>query len=88
MCTLALISELVLGTDHKVHRVAMAIFWRALHHEGKISPGWLLGGGFTISTITFKVVVYAPAERADALPYFSPNPICTLWYKLKLWIHQ
>jgi hypothetical protein len=26
-----------------------------------------------------KVVVYAQAERADTLPYFSSTPICTLW---------
>jgi hypothetical protein len=29
---------------------------------------------FTISTISFKVVVYAPAERAEALPLFLLYP--------------
>jgi hypothetical protein len=32
---------------------------------------------FTISTITYEVVVYAPAERADT---FFSTPICTLWF--------
>ncbi len=52
---------------------------RAFHHDGTISPGWWGGGGalpppFTISTITYKVVVYAPAERADTLPLFLLYP--------------
>jgi hypothetical protein len=36
---------------------------------------------FTIFTITYKVEVYAPAERA--LPEFHLYPICTvtLWYR-------
>jgi hypothetical protein len=34
---------------------------------------------FTLFTITYKVAVYAPAERADTLPLFHPYPICTLW---------
>ncbi len=25
---------------HRVHRVATDTFWRAFHHDGKISPGW------------------------------------------------
>ena len=38
---------------------------------------------FTLSTITYKVVVYAPAERADTLPLFRLYPymysvFCTL----------
>ncbi len=39
---------------------------------------------FTISTITYKVVVYAPAERAGTLRshYFYSTPICTLLTKL------
>jgi hypothetical protein len=32
------------------------------------------GGGFTISTITYKVGVYAPAERADTLPLLHVYP--------------
>jgi hypothetical protein len=27
-------------SDHRVHRVATAAFWRTFSHEGKISPGW------------------------------------------------
>ncbi len=38
---------------------------------------------FTISTITYKVVVYAPAGRADTLPLFLHYPICTLWQDIK-----
>jgi hypothetical protein len=34
---------------------------------------------FTLFTITYKVAVYAPAERADALPVFHLYPLCTLW---------
>ncbi len=41
--------------------------WRTFHHDGKISP-------VTISTITCKVVVYAPAEWADILTLFLPYP--------------
>jgi hypothetical protein len=60
--------------SHRVctHRVAKAAFWRTFHHYGKkAQPGE--GGGarppfFTISTITYKVVVYVPAEKADTFP--------------------
>jgi hypothetical protein len=31
---------------------------------------------FTIFTITNKVAVYAPAERADTLPLFLPYVLC------------
>ncbi len=30
-------------------------------------------------TFTYKVAVYAPAERADTLPLFHLYPICTPW---------
>ncbi len=31
-------------------------------------------------TITYQVVMYAPADRADTLPpYFYSIPVCTLW---------
>jgi hypothetical protein len=61
------------------HRVAMATLWRTVHHDGKISPAWWACGGsrpppFTISTIMNKVVVYAPAERADTLPLLLLYP--------------
>ncbi len=57
---------------HRVHRVAKATFWRTFHQEGKISPGWcgcmgVHAHSFAISTITYKVVVYDSAERADTL---------------------
>ncbi len=55
------------------HRVATVTFRRTFHHDGKISPGWCGWGGarpppFTISTITYKVVAYPPAERAKTPP--------------------
>jgi hypothetical protein len=28
------------GHTQSTHRVAMAIFWRTFHHDGKISPAW------------------------------------------------
>ncbi len=34
-------------------------------------------------TITYKVAVYAPAERTDTLSLFHLYPICTLWYSEK-----
>jgi hypothetical protein len=62
----------------------MATFLRTFHHYGKICPAGEGGGGahhppFTLSTITNKVVMYAPAERADTYtppPYFSSTPTC------------
>jgi hypothetical protein len=65
--------------SHRVYRVAMATFSRTFNHEGKISPAWwgLVGARpppFTLSTITYKVVVYAPAERADTLTLFLLHP--------------
>ncbi len=36
---------------------------------------------FTIFTITYKVSVDAPAERADTLPLFHLYPTCTLWVR-------
>ncbi len=33
---------------------------------------------FTLFTITYKVALYAPAERADTLPLFHLYPICAL----------
>jgi hypothetical protein len=39
------------------------------------------GEGCTISTITFKVMVYAKAERADTLPRFLLYPLYALCVK-------
>ncbi len=58
---------------HRVNRVAMATIRVKSAQAGE-------GGGsrrpplFTISTITYKVVVFAPAERADTLPLFILYP--------------
>jgi len=71
----------------RTHRAATTGFWRTFHHDGKISPGRVRVGGeraphFTIFTITYKVAVYAPAERAHTLnlQYFISTAICTLWF--------
>jgi hypothetical protein len=61
-----------MSQKQSAHRVAMAIFWLKLAQSGK-------GGGarpppFPISTITYKVVLYAPAARADTLPLFLLYP--------------
>jgi hypothetical protein len=51
----------------------MATFWRTFRHDGKIRPAWWGWGGFTAGRpppITSKVVVYAPAERAETLTLF------------------
>ena len=71
----------IIGIEHRVHRVAMATFWRTFHHDGKINPAWWGWGVHARpfhSTITSKVMVYAPAERADTLPYISPLPLYVL----------
>ncbi len=54
------------------HRVAIADFWRTSHR-------WWGWGGVDAhpsqpNTITYKVAVYAPAERADTLPLFLLYP--------------
>ncbi len=40
----------------------------------------------------YKVVVYAPAERADTLPPFLLYPICTLWFEsvkcVRVWFQR
>jgi hypothetical protein len=64
--------------NHRVRRVAMVTLWRTFHHEGKICPGLRVGGArpppFTRSTITYKIAVCSPAERADTLPLFLLYP--------------
>jgi hypothetical protein len=43
------------------------------HFLAYIPSRWknlVMVGGVTISTITYKVMVYAPAEREDTLPLF------------------
>jgi hypothetical protein len=78
-------------SHQRVHRVAMANFWRTFHHDGKISPAGLIfpsgeGGGaqythappFIRFTITYKVAVYAPTERASYTPRISSLPLYVL----------
>jgi hypothetical protein len=65
----------------------MATFWRNSITDGKISPVWCGGGGgrppnFTISTITSKVVIYAPAEREVHSSYFYTLPLYVQYYSI------
>jgi hypothetical protein len=80
-CLLTLSTKEGWFRSQRTHRVAMATFWRTFHHDGKIIPatgeGWGEGASpspFTISTITYKVAVHAPAERAETLPLFLLYP--------------
>jgi hypothetical protein len=63
----------------------MTAFWRTFHHDGKINPAWLGWGSkptpfhSTVSTITYKVVVYASSEMADTLPPISSLPLYVLY---------
>ncbi len=34
------LTPMALSCPQSTHRVAMATFWRAFHHDGKISPAW------------------------------------------------
>jgi hypothetical protein len=58
------------------NRVAIASFWRTIPSWWKNQPRLVRVGSarlspFTIVTITYKVAVYAPAERADTLTLFN-----------------
>jgi hypothetical protein len=74
-------AESPMSAPQSIHRVAAAAFWRTFHHDGKICPGWS-GWGCTATpfsiyllfTITYKVAVYALAERADTFPLFHLYP--------------
>jgi hypothetical protein len=74
---------------HRVHRVAMASFWRLFHHDKKNQPS-LVGGRVHAHPLSLylpsrkEVVAYAPAERAAPLFLLYPLPstpraLCTLW---------
>ncbi len=60
------------------HRVAMANLRRTFPHDGKTGPAWRVwgpgGARPLLFTITSKVVVYAPENRADTHPLFSSTP--------------
>ncbi len=59
------------------HRVAMATFWRTFHHDENICLLRVVCARpptFIISTITYKVMVHAPAESADTLPLLRLYP--------------
>jgi hypothetical protein len=72
------------------HRVAMTTFCMAYIPSWRKNQPTGEGGGarrpsFTISTIKHKVVVYAPADRADT-PFYS-TPICTQWLRTAVFIY-
>jgi hypothetical protein len=61
------------SSPQSTHRVAMADFWRTSQDDGKSALADQGGGStptpFQPIAITYKVTVFAPAERADT--YFS-----------------
>jgi hypothetical protein len=68
------------------HRVAMAVFWRTFHDDGKISPGCLEWGvhAHPLPLYLPSRTVYAPPEREDSLSpiFFISTALCTLWWRL------
>ncbi len=66
----------------KVHRAAMASFWRTFHHDGKIRPGWW---GWRVHDhhlslylpLCTKLFVVSALGQIHS-PYFSSSPVCTL----------
>jgi hypothetical protein len=40
LCTFSITDQTQTRTSGVVHRVATVTFWRILHHDGIISPGW------------------------------------------------
>jgi hypothetical protein len=64
-------------------RVAMATFWRTFHHDGKISPAWLWGGGVYALPLSLYLpsranfVVYTLQLRGQIHP-ISPLPLFVL----------
>ncbi len=68
----------VRAIPQSAQRVARANFWRLFHNDGKISPAWWEWGWtptpfhYSISSITYKIVVYALGERADTLLLLYP----------------
>ncbi len=73
--------------------MAIADFGCTFHHDGKISPGCVKvrvarPPPCTLVTITYKVAVYAPAERADALTLLISILLCTPWRILEQYIRN
>ncbi len=70
LCTFSNISTPDYRTSGVVHRVATATFWRTLHHDGKISPGFVREGS---------------ALHTHPLSLYLPVPARTkLWRTLQL----
>jgi hypothetical protein len=61
------------------------IYSRSVH---RVHTEWQrpLSGAFTLFTITYKVAVYAPAERAEFQIHspISSLPLCALWVRLSV----
>ncbi len=73
----------------------MATFWCTIHHEGKISPGWMrVGGGrpppFTISTITREKVWVFQSTRPclSCVTQLMTDDYVHLLYKSSQKFHQ
>ncbi len=73
--------------SQSTHRVAIADFWRTFHHDGKSALAGEGGGArpppFTLFTITYKVAVYAPAERQidRYTPIYTLYVLCAPFYR-------
>ena len=82
-----------LGPDrsgHRVHRVAMAAFWRTFHHEGKISQRWC-GCGEHVHRLSLhlpsqvKLQCTIPLSGQIHYPVSSLVKVCTLWVRICWW---
>ncbi len=71
-------------SEHRVHRVATATFWRTFHHDGKISPGWW---GWEVHAHPLSLYLPLCSKLWCTLQlrgqihshYFYSTSICTLW---------
>ncbi len=81
---LSLTGDPAFSTDwqtHRVHRVAMANFWRTFHHDGKINPGWWGCGCMRIAQPFHYIYHLVPSRlfgpkwhyRLRSLPFQGPK---------------
>jgi hypothetical protein len=70
---------------YRVHRVAMTIYWRTFHHDGKISPAWWRWGVHALPHSLYlpsQAMLWCTLQLRENMHYpyvyFSSTPICTL----------
>ncbi len=74
------------SSDHRVHRVETAAFWRTFSDEGKISPGWW---GWGVHAHPLSLHLPSPVKLQCTLqlsgqihwPCFISTNICTLCFR-------